>query len=80
MTYKVNMYFEAAQIMNGLLRVSMQPFIDADQSILQIFPDPYYALAPPAFLGVLLMGVTLVTIGCFLVHGELSKLHKTKSD
>jgi hypothetical protein len=58
----------------------MQPFIDADQTfILKLFPDTYYALAIPLFSGVILISVTLATIGVFLVSGELSKLGKTKA-
>jgi hypothetical protein len=58
----------------------MQPFIDSDQTyILKHFPDTYYALAIPLFSGVVLISVTLATLGGFLISGELAKLRKTKT-
>ena len=50
-----------------------QPFIDADQPILRLFPDRYYAIAVPVFVGVVLWSVTLVALGCFLIASEVSK-------
>ncbi|KAL4514119.1 hypothetical protein Ndes2526B_g09273 [Nannochloris sp. 'desiccata'] len=56
------------------------PFIDSDQTyILKLFPDTYYALAIPLFSGIVLIGVTLATLGAFLVSGELAKLRQTKA-
>ena len=50
-----------------------QPFIDADQPILRLFPDRYYAIAVPVFVGVVLWSVTLVALGCFLISSVVSK-------
>ena len=38
-----------------------------------IFPPRDWALAAPVLAGVGLFGTTLLTLGCFLVSGELRK-------
>lgn len=54
-------------------RPILQPFVDKDQPVLRLFPDPYYAIALPVFAGVVLFSATLVTLGAFLLGDELAK-------
>ena len=41
--------------------------------MLRLFPPRYLAIAVPVLGGVLLFGITLTTLGAFLVQSELSK-------
>lgn len=50
-----------------------QPFIEREQPVRLIFPRRDWALAAPVLAGVGLFGTTLLTLGCFLVSGELRK-------
>jgi hypothetical protein len=51
----------------------VQPFVEEGQPILRIFPQSYWAVAAPVLAGVVLFGVTLLTLGGFLAVGELAK-------
>jgi len=51
----------------------VQPFVDDGQPVLRFFPPRYYAIALPVLAGVALFGITLLTLGCFLVASELTK-------
>ena len=55
------------------LFIAAQPFVEEDQGILKFFPDKYYAIAVPGFLGVLLFAVTLTIIGGFLLAEEVAR-------
>ena len=50
-----------------------QPFIEPGQPVLRLFPPRHLALAAPVLAGVGLWGATLITLGCFLVGGELAR-------
>jgi hypothetical protein len=52
----------------------MQPFIEPDQPVHALFPDPYFAFSIPIFSGIVLISAVLIAAGCFLVHGELRKV------
>ena len=58
--------------LNSFLR-RVQPFVEEGQPILRLFPSSYWAVAVPVLAGVVLFGVTLLTLGAFLVVGELAK-------
>lgn len=51
----------------------LQPFVEEGQSILLAFPKHHLAIAIPALGAVVVLGVTLCTLGAFLVSSELSK-------
>ncbi|KAI7837990.1 hypothetical protein COHA_008172 [Chlorella ohadii] len=54
--------------------VLITPFIEREQPVRLIFPPRDWALAAPVLAGVGLFGTTLLTLGCFLVSGELRKM------
>jgi hypothetical protein len=56
--------------------LNLQPFIDEDQPIRKLFPSTYYAIAIPAYAGVLLFSATLVALGGLLLRDELRRRPK----
>lgn len=52
---------------------SLQSFVEEGQPILRLFPPRHFAIAAPVLAGVVLFGVTLCTLGGFIVSSELGK-------
>ncbi|EFN52542.1 hypothetical protein CHLNCDRAFT_138970 [Chlorella variabilis] len=56
--------------------VLVTSFVEEGQPILRLFPPRHFAIAAPVLAGVVLFGVTLCTLGGFIVSSELGKLRQ----
>lgn len=59
--------------------MSLQPFIEEDQPVLAFFPQRYYALAFPIFVGVVGFSFVLIALGAWLLADQIRIYRKKRS-